>query len=730
MLKIRKSLSLDDVLLVPKYSDIKSRSEVDVGVKIGKFAFSHPVIPANMKTICGKDMAKAVIDSGGLAILHRFMPLEEQIQTVLDLRDDNSLNHLAVSVGVKQEDKENLVKFLNIGVQIFCIDIAHGDSLHCVEMVQFIKKSSPSALVIAGNVATAGGAERLWRAGAEVVKAGIGGGCFGAGTRVLMANGFYKNIEEITPGEYVINKNGKPVKVIDAFSTGIKKVSRVENNSFYKSTYVTPDHEFWVGDLNSVSLKTIANKGYSRNLDKFSKTVPKQSKYKWKTIKDCQQDVFLFPKNISYTLPETFRIDIQKRTRGNWRTGNVYEKDSQIIPSYDSGYLFGTFLGDGNASCTENNGSHSGVVKWHFGLEESSIAEKVITAIKKVFNKTAIIQKMESTLDVVFYYKPLADILNAWGKKSEKHLPQELLINNKEYLQGLYDGLLDSDGHYAKDGRNSVSNTSIHIIELFNVLNSIIFNYIPNNDAKAKTTGNLENCNIDNCKDSYQSRTLKNFPVRFTKDYYIVKKMLVEETNIEMTVYDITVDCDTHSFIANNMIVHNSLCSTRVETGNGVCTLDTISQIYERRLLLEEEKNRGLYPNEKHTRLHFIVDGGLKNAGDLVKGLCFADMAMMGNVFSGSTETPGEVMTIDGVMHKSYVGSSTHKGNHVEGVKAIVPTKGSYKDILTGLLEGLKSGCSYQGVRNLDILKENPEFIEISSSGIRESHPHDVRIVK
>ena len=74
----------------------------------------------------------------------------------------------------------------------------------------------------------------------------------------------------------------------------------------------------------------------------------------------------------------------------------------------------------------------------------------------------------------------------------------------------------------------------------------------------------------------------------------------------------------------------------------------------------------------------------------------------------------------------SYKGSSTHKTNHVEGVAAIVPTKGTFDSILNKLLEGLRSGCSYQGAHNLQELRDNPEFVRITNAGLIESHPHNI----
>lgn len=342
---MREGLCYDDVLLVPAHSTVESRSKVDISVKMGELEFEHPIIPANMQTVTGADMVFAVIQSGGLAILHRFMSLTEQLDIAEDIMDMGGMNRFAVSLGVKDEDLKAAAHFYEVGVRVMCIDIAHGDSAQCVEMIQKLKKRFPDVSVIAGNVATGHGARRLWEAGADIVKVGVG------------------------PG---------------------------------------------------------------------------------------------------------------------------------------------------------------------------------------------------------------------------------------------------------------------------------------------------------------------------------------------------------------------SLCTTRIETGNGVPQLTALMNVSEvQRQLNELEKTKG-YPNEKRRQFPFISDGGIKSAGDVVKALCFADMVMIGNLFAGCEETPGEVMQIEGRSYKNYVGSSTHKTNHIEGVAAIVPAKGSFKDILTKLLEGLRSGCSYQGAHSLEELRDNPEFIRITNAGLKESHPHDV----
>ena len=537
MFSITDGLTFDDVLLTPKYSDVESRSTIDLSVNLGPNKLKHPIIPANMKSIIGKEMALEVISNGGLAILHRFMTIEEQLSIVKCIFSwTNSDRNLAVSVGIKDIDRENTLKFYDEGVHTVCIDIAHGDSKGCVDMIEWIKKECPLMYIIAGNVATGSGATRLWKAGADVVKVGIGGGCFGAGTRVLMANGSYKNIEDVIIGDYVINMEGNSVKVLNALCTGIKKVSKLRTNLFYEDTYVTPDHRFWIGDLNSISEKTLASCGYKKYLDKQSKTTPKKSKYKWKEIGKLEQGVLLMPKNISFNLLETFEIVINKRTTGNYISGHTYEKDSVITPSYESGYLFGTFIGDGHAMCADNNGSHIGSVTWYFGKEEIDIANKLAGCINKIFSKEPKIEITENTINVVFYYKPLADYLFSFGKKTEKHLPIELLVNNKEYLQGLLDGLIDSDSNMSKDNRISFDNTSIKAIELFNIVHYLVTGFMPNSEKRKISVGGLENCNVENCNQPYRSRPLKIGKKRHTKDYQIIKVLNYEDIEIEIPV--------------------------------------------------------------------------------------------------------------------------------------------------------------------------------------------------
>ena len=171
-----------------------------------------------------------------------------------------------------------------------------------------------------------------------------------------------------------------------------------------------------------------------------------------------------------------------------------------------------------------------------------------------------------------------------------------------------------------------------------------------------------------------------------------------------------------------------SICTTRVETGNGVAQLTALEGSFKSSLACEKDDQGNILKVKRKYKV--IADGGIRKAGDAVKYLCFSDAIMLGNVLAGTNEAPGETFVIEGVTYKKYAGSSTHKTNHVEGVVGLVPSKGPVKDVCQHFLEGISSGCSYQGANNLNDLKKDPRFIKISNAGLTESHAHDVKLIK
>lgn len=192
MIKIREGLTFDDLLLIPKYSDINSRSEVNVSVELPKgFKSALPIIPANMATITGYKMAEAIYKLGGIALVHRFCSEDDQLDIIQSLAKEygnNVFNKVGLSVGAKKSDQNTVDNFVDAGVKIICVDIAHAHSKMGNTICEYISDKYPEVLLIAGTVATSEGAKDLWRIGVDVVRVGIGGGSICL-TRINTATG-------------------------------------------------------------------------------------------------------------------------------------------------------------------------------------------------------------------------------------------------------------------------------------------------------------------------------------------------------------------------------------------------------------------------------------------------------------------------------------------------------------------------------------------------------------
>ncbi|MGL5869297.1 MAG: IMP dehydrogenase [Clostridium chrysemydis] len=175
-----------------------------------------------------------------------------------------------------------------------------------------------------------------------------------------------------------------------------------------------------------------------------------------------------------------------------------------------------------------------------------------------------------------------------------------------------------------------------------------------------------------------------------------------------------------------------SICTTRVVAGVGVPQLTAVMDCAE--------------AGKKHG-VPVIADGGIKYSGDIVKALAAgACAAMMGSLFAGCEESPGEIEMYQGRSYKVYRGMGSlgamaagskdryfQSGNKKlvpEGVEGRIPFKGSVTDTIFQILGGLKSGMGYLGSKDLDTLYETATFVIQTSAGFRESHPHDINITK
>ena len=171
------ALTFDDVLIEPQYSEVPSRSFVDVATNLGSdINLRVPIISANMDSITELDMASAMSRAGGLGVVHRFMSISEQVTIIDDFIQANNNGYIGAAVGVKSDCTDRAKACYESGANTLVLDVAHGHSKAVAEAINRIKTMYPAAHIIAGNVATYEGAKFLCENGADAVKTGVGPG--------------------------------------------------------------------------------------------------------------------------------------------------------------------------------------------------------------------------------------------------------------------------------------------------------------------------------------------------------------------------------------------------------------------------------------------------------------------------------------------------------------------------------------------------------------------------
>jgi len=188
-MKLQETLTFDDVLLVPQYSDIESRKETDISAWLdGEIKLSIPIISSPMDTVTGQVMACEISILGGLGILHRYCSPDEQADWVKYCIDNYAAN-VGAAVGSTGDFLERTSKLLNAGANVICVDVAHGDHISVKNAIRDIRaKFGWRIHVMAGNVATKEAFDHLAHWGADSVRVGVGGGSI-CSTRIQTGHG-------------------------------------------------------------------------------------------------------------------------------------------------------------------------------------------------------------------------------------------------------------------------------------------------------------------------------------------------------------------------------------------------------------------------------------------------------------------------------------------------------------------------------------------------------------
>ena len=182
-LHAKQAFTYDDIQLIPAYSDIESRQNIDLTTKLTtNYSIRLPFVASPMDTVCDSEMAIAMAELGGIGCIHRFLTISEQAHEVSYTSKtvknrDNYTPYVMAAIGANGDYLERAKELVSKGADIILIDVAHGYHKFVRDAIYNLKKNLPSTVdIVAGNIATGKAAEALQAWGANGLRVGIGGG--------------------------------------------------------------------------------------------------------------------------------------------------------------------------------------------------------------------------------------------------------------------------------------------------------------------------------------------------------------------------------------------------------------------------------------------------------------------------------------------------------------------------------------------------------------------------
>ena len=284
---IKESLTFDDVLLLPRYSNILP-SQTDISLNLTKkILLKAPFLSSAMDTVTESKMAIAMANSGGIGIIHRNLNIKNQTKEIIKVKKKNLI--VGAAVGTNKEDLIRAKELINNGCDLIVIDTAHGHSEKVLKTLSNLKKINKFIPICVGNIATGEAAKRLYNSGADIIKVGIGPGSI-CTTRMVAGIGV-PQISAILEVKKAL-KN-KKVKIISdggiKFSGDIAKAlaagaDAIMMGSIFAGTDESPGQKFKVrgkvfkeyrgmGSIGAMSSGS-ANRYFQENFKNKSKFVP------------------------------------------------------------------------------------------------------------------------------------------------------------------------------------------------------------------------------------------------------------------------------------------------------------------------------------------------------------------------------------------------------------------------------------------------------------------------
>jgi IMP dehydrogenase len=297
---VNNDVCFDDILMVPQYSEVISRTAVDLKMPIGDNTWlDFPVIASPMDTVCEKDMAIAIAEAGGIGIIHRFMSAKNQINMVKEVYNYNDLG-LPVGAALSSTFlEEHVEKLISSGASMLLIDTANGHSKMAIDATIRLKNLVGDSIhIMSGNVATVEGYIALDVAGADSVRVGIGGGSM-CTTRIVSGHGIptLSSIINVREAKDKFNLNAGIIAdggirntgdMVKAFAAGADSVML---GSMLAGTDESPGSLHFKGDKKFKAFRGMASKEANKDKDiAVAEGVSTMIPYKG-SVKDIFKDI-------------------------------------------------------------------------------------------------------------------------------------------------------------------------------------------------------------------------------------------------------------------------------------------------------------------------------------------------------------------------------------------------------------------------------------------------------
>ena len=287
MVSIKESLTFDDVLLLPRYSDVLP-SDTNISIKLtDKILLKVPFFTSAMDTVTESKMAIAIASAGGIGIIHRNLNTKDQTREIIKVKRKNL--YVGAAVGTNKEDLNRAKSLIDNGCDLVVIDTAHGHSNKVLKTLSSLKRINNSIPICVGNIATGEAARKLYNSGADIIKVGIGPGSI-CTTRMVAGIG----VPQISAIMEVRNAlKNKKIKIISdggiKFSGDIVKAlaagaDAIMMGSIFAGTDESPGKKFkfkgkfykqyrGMGSIGAMSSGS-ANRYFQKNYKDKSKFVP------------------------------------------------------------------------------------------------------------------------------------------------------------------------------------------------------------------------------------------------------------------------------------------------------------------------------------------------------------------------------------------------------------------------------------------------------------------------